>query len=194
MEPTRPSSGAIIVAEARGSFGRVRRPTGVTESDMTSFTNRTVVVMLTLCAYACSRGRVGDRVRIDEIVAVEPGMNYAQVVGRMGVPFQMESELPEHVERGVRIVGEMVPTSDPNGAHVLLTYSESGGWLTGYPMVWVHLINGRVDEVYVKWYFAGRPFFGDDEGIYGYSTRHARWQNSAKLRAAFARGSQAVRQ
>ena len=159
----------------------------------TGFWNRTLVVMLTVFACACSQGRIGDRVTIDTIVAVQPGMSYAQVVGAMGVPFQMESELPPHVEHGVRMQGEMVPTSDPGGAHVLLTYSEPGGWLATYPMVWVHLRDGKVSEIYVKRYPAGGPFLGDDEGIYGYSTDQPRWQKSAELRAAFARRTQPVR-
>jgi hypothetical protein len=145
----------------------------------------TIAILAALASLGCGRGQhLSTGVTAERVLQLRPGMTYAEVVNIVGEPFEMERELPPHKEGSVTVVGRKEPTYDPNGSHVTLTYSRRVGGVWSYPMLWVHLRAGRVDEVYAKRYF----MFGvDDEGIYGYSTGKRPWGDAGRLRETFGR-------
>ena len=120
----------------------------------------------------------------DRVLQLRPDMTYAEVVQVIGEPLAMERELPEHKEGSTIVVGREEPPNDPNGNHVTLTYSRPVRGVWSYPMLWIHLRSGRVDEIYAKRYFM---FGADDQGIYGYSKGRPPWADAGRLREAFGR-------
>jgi hypothetical protein len=131
------------------------------------------VIALT-CA-SCAPGRdLGSRVDADRVLALRPGMTYTDVSDLLGKPISMEGEMPPHLEDGITVVHRMQPTENPNGPHVLLTYSRPVRWAMTYPMIWVTLEAGKVTEIYVKRYYA---WGFDSDGIYGYSDGQNAWGN-----------------
>jgi hypothetical protein len=131
---------------------------------------------------ACGGADLAPHVTIDGILALRPGMSYEEVVSKIGEPFEMTRELPEHEENGVMVIGREVPILETNEGHVVLIYFRRIKWATHYPMLWVHLRDGHVDEIYAK-----RHDFMDSTGIYGYSRREERWGSADTLRQVFPR-------
>ena len=114
--------------------------------------------LLALAASIAILGCVGTRhdlgraVTRDKIRAVRIGMTRGQVEQLLGQPFDEAQEEP---------------------GHVVLTYSRRPFGARFYPMLWVHIRNGKVDEVYAKRY--GLWVIDDDIGIYGLSDG-ANWE------------------
>lgn len=89
--------------------------------------------------------RLAEGVTIEAIRAVESGMTEEEVIAILGGP-----------------VGRAPSVNHPDA--ITLTYSKPAYFAKWYPMLWVHLRNDRVFEVYAKRYIA----WGSDEvGVYG---------------------------
>lgn len=83
----------------------------------------------------------------------------------------------------LRLLGEPFRSRfDPTLGRTSLEYARAPRFARSYPMLWVHLKDGKVAEVYAKKYV----WWGlDDEGIYG-ATDDGAWE-SAAFEAAFRR-------
>ena len=66
-----------------------------------------------------------------------------------------------------RILGAPFSEAQEEPGHVVLTYSRRPFGARFYPMLWVHLHDGNVGEIYAKRY--GLWVIDDDIGIYGLS-------------------------
>lgn len=87
----------------------------------------------------------GPLVTKQHIRAVHIGMSRTEVEQMLGVPLTVES--------------------DPADRHVVLTYTRRPTGVRYFPMLWVHMSDDRVREVYVKRY--GFWLMDDDIGVYG---------------------------
>jgi SmpA/OmlA family protein len=107
-----------------------------------------LVLTASIAVSACvGTGRdLGTQVTRDHVRAVRLGMTRAEVEQLLGQPFDEKQEEP---------------------GHIVLTYSRRPVASRFYPMLWVHLRNGKVGEVYAKRY--GLWVIDDDIGIYGLS-------------------------
>jgi hypothetical protein len=66
-----------------------------------------------------------------------------------------------------RVLGTPLAEEQEEPGHLVLTYSRPPFAARFYPMLWVHLRDGKVAEVYAKRY--GFWVIDDDIGIYGLS-------------------------
>ena len=89
--------------------------------------------------------RLAEGVTVEAIRAVKNGMTEEEVVAILGVPFERAPSV-NHLDT------------------ITLTYSKPAYFAQWYPMLWVHLRNDRVFEVYAKRYIV---WGSDDVGIYG---------------------------
>ena len=104
-----------------------------------------VLVTLYILPACTGTGRdLGPQVTRDHVRAVRVGMTRTETETLLGAPFKEDIVEPGHVE---------------------LTYSRPPFGSRYHPMLWVHLRNGKVAEVYAKRY--GFFFIDDDIGIYG---------------------------
>ncbi len=116
-----------------------------------------------LGAVVSSRTGLAPGVTRDGIRAVRLGMTREEVEAILGPP--MSSERTPYRERGVT-----------------LTYSRPVPFARWYPMLWVHLREGRVISVYAKRYI----LWGiDDIGVYGLGAE-GRWEGT-EFQATFQR-------
>jgi len=122
-----------------------------------------VIAAAMITMAACSGADLAPGVTIDGILALRPGMSYEDVVRTIGKPFEMTRELPEHLENGRPVIGREVPTVQTDQGHVVLIYFRRMKWVTQYPMLWVHLRDGYVEDIYAK-----RHDLVDSTGIYGF--------------------------
>lgn len=97
--------------------------------------------------------RLAESVTVESIRAVQNGMTEEEVVAILGNP----------VERTPSV-------SYPDA--ITLTYSRPAYFAKWYPMLWVHLRNDSVVEVYAKRYIG---WGGDDIGVYG-TGNDRRWE------------------
>jgi len=102
---------------------------------------------VTLSACADAGRDLGAQVTRDAIRSIRVGMTRADVEGILGAPFSEDQE-----ELG----------------DVVLTYSRRPFGARFYPMLWVHLRDGKVGSVYAKRY--GLVVIDDDIGIYNLSS------------------------
>lgn len=101
------------------------------------------------CAGCIGTGRdVGPLVTRANIQAIQLGMDRNEVEALLGSPFSVETE---------------------RNGDLLLIYSRRPLGVRWYPMLSVHLRDGKVAEVYAKRY--GLLVFDDDIGIYVLSNR-----------------------
>lgn len=114
---------------------------------------RIVISLFILCIFIIAIGwrvthggsRLAEGVTVEAIRAVKNGMTEEEVVVILGYP----------VERAPSV-------NYPDA--IMLTYSKPAYFANWYPMLWVHLRNGKVFEVYAKRYI---NWGTDDVGIYG---------------------------
>jgi hypothetical protein len=119
---------------------------------------RTVVVWSLLLASGIFAGGCGGRADLSSplidassIRRVQLGMTESEVVSILGQPFSVEGR-----------------TDEPR--HRVMNFScPAGGYW--YPMLWVHLRDGRVNEVYAKRYEGW-----DDASVYSL-TSERRWES-----------------
>jgi hypothetical protein len=141
------------------------------------------VLAATMSLAGCGGADLASHVTVDGILALRRGMSYEQVVSKIGEPFEMERELPPHQENGLTVVGRQVPTVQTGEGHVVLIYFRRMRWVTRYPMLWVHLRDGHVNEIYAK-----RHDLVDSTGIYGYGPNDKEpWGTAEALRQVFPR-------
>ncbi len=114
-------------------------------------------------AVATSRTGLAPGVTRDGIRAVRIGMTREEVEAILGPP--MSSERTPYRERGVT-----------------LTYSRPMSFARWYPMLWIHLLEGRVISVYAKRYILWGM---DDIGVYGLGAE-GRWE-AREFEATFQR-------
>lgn len=92
-------------------------------------------------------------VTCDRIRSLKLGMTRVDIEHVLGQPFREDTEIP---------------------GRVVLHYSREVAYARSYPMLWIHLQNDRLVEVYAKRYF----LWGlDDEAVYLLSDR-GRWEIS----------------
>lgn len=99
--------------------------------------------------------RLAEGVTVEAIRAVQNGMTEEQVVAILGGP----------VERAPSV-------NYPDA--ITLTYSKPAYFAKWYPMLWIHLRNGRVSDVYAKRYI---DWGIDDVGVYG-AGNDRQWETS----------------
>jgi hypothetical protein len=110
---------------------------------------------LSVC-WLCRGGQdLSSAVTAERIKAVRVGMSQAEVVACLGEP--KEVYWSEWVGSQRRLT---------------LQFSQPVAGVRWYPMLWVHLQNGTVAEVYAKRYVL---WGADDEGVYGLDEQ-GRWE------------------
>jgi hypothetical protein len=96
---------------------------------------------------------LAGNVNVLNIRKIRLGMTQAQVIELLGEPFSVEKKSIEYWP--------------PNS--FVMHYSRPGQRARWYPMLWIHLKDDKVEEVYAKRYI----FWGvDDEGVYLLDGRH----------------------
>ena len=105
------------------------------------------------------------QVTVQNIRRIELGMTRQQVEEILGHPISVESKPPAFYGRGAEV----------------LIYFRRLSLPFSYPMLWVHLRDGKVEEVYAK-----RHNLVDSDGVYGLSAR-MRWE-SPQLSTTFPSG------
>ncbi len=124
---------------------------------------RIVISLFILCIFVIAIGwrithrvsRLAEGITVESIRAVQNGMTEEEVVAILGNP----------VERAPSV-------SYPDA--ITLTYSRPAYFAKWYPMLWVHLRNDSVVEVYAKRYIG---WGGDDIGVYG-TGNDRRWETN----------------
>lgn len=122
---------------------------------------RIVISLFMLCIFIIAIGwrvthggsRLAEGVTVEAIRAVQNGMSEEEVITILGEP-----------------VAYTRPVHYPDT--ITLTYSKPAYFARWYPMLWVHLRNGKVVEVYAKRYI---DWGSDDVGVYGIGDDH-RWE------------------
>lgn len=97
--------------------------------------------------------RLAEGVTVESIRAVENGMTEEEVVAILGNPI------------------ERAPSVNYPDA-ITLTYSKPAYFAKWYPMLWIHLRNDRVVDIYAKRYI---DWGTDDIGVYGTGNDH-QWE------------------
>ncbi len=99
--------------------------------------------------------RLAEGVTVEAIRIVQSGMTEEEVVAILGEPL------------------ERAPLVNYPDA-ITLTYSKPAYFAKWYPMLWIHLRNGRVFDVYAKRYI---DWGIDDVGVYG-TGNDRQWETS----------------
>lgn len=123
------------------------------------------------CEY---RGGLAPEVTPARILSLKPGMTYYQVVEVIGEPIAARKKLD---------LGQMAPTTEVERGPVILDYARPVPWASSHPMLWIHLQDGVVVDIYAKRGGFGTP---GDEGVYGYSL-HGRWGGGEEFHKLFSR-------
>jgi hypothetical protein len=125
------------------------------------FTFVAVIGACTLAQIAClARSNIGPAITVENIRAIRIGMSRQDVERFLGVPLHVEAD------NATRTTTERVDT---------LVYFRRLPPPLAYPMLWVHLRDGKVAEVYAK-----RHGLFDSWGVYGRSAAR-QWETAEFL-------------
>jgi len=164
--------------------GRVQKFGDIGPAKVAVSTRRVAVpCLMALACAACTAGAdLPAGVTADRVLMLRPGMTYEEVTTIVGPPVRMETELPRHREGSMDVVHRQVPTANPFGDRVVLTFSRPVRFAMSYPMLWVTLEKGRVTDIYAKRYDAWGL---DSEGVYWYREGKDPWGGGADFRELF---------
>ncbi len=131
---------------------------------------RTVIPLFILCILIIAIGwrvthggsRLAEGVTVEAIRAVQNGMTEGEVVAILGEPL------------------ERAPSVNYPDA-ITLTYSKPAYFAKWYPMLWIHLRNGRVFDVHAKRYI---DWGIDDVGVYG-TGNDRQWEETSLFEQTF---------
>ena len=116
-----------------------------------------VLISLTVVLGSCGRSRLAGKVTTTSVREIKYGMSKDEVLKILGHPFSIEP-------RSIQYYGRNAYT---------MNYSQPIEYARWYPMLWIHLKNNKVVEVYAKRYI----MFGvDDEGVYGLDDKR-QWES-----------------
>ena len=106
---------------------------------------------------ACfSQATIGPQVTVENIRQVKIGMSRSEVEDLLGSALAVEQEDPKFYGAGAE----------------LMVYSSRLPMPMEYPMLWVHLRDGKVEQVYAK-----RHHIADSWGVYGI-TKSRQWETT----------------
>jgi hypothetical protein len=126
--------------------------------------NFVVLISLTVVLGSCGRSRLAGKVSTTTIRQIKYGMSKDEVIKILGHPFSIEPCSFEYY-----------------GANAFtMNYSQPIEYARWYPMLWIHLKNNKVVEVYAKRYIM---FGADDKGVYGLDDKR-NWE-SAEFETTF---------
>ncbi len=119
-----------------------------------------IVLILLVCIYFLffrSGANLSGNVTRDKIKKIEIDMTEEQATAILGQPYSLEPYIQEHLGQ----------------QSFVMVYSKPVPWARWYPMLWIHLDDNSVTEVYAKRYV----LWGfDDKGVYGL-TKEKKWEN-----------------
>jgi hypothetical protein len=121
------------------------------------------ILILLVCYFLFFRNsdsNLSGNVTIDRIKKIEIGMTEEQTVNILGQPYSIE---PYNIQKNL------------GRRSFVMVYSKSVPGVMWYPMLWIHLENKLVTEVYAKRY--GCWGF-DDKGVYGL-TKGKKWETES---------------
>ena len=111
----------------------------------------TITLVSNGCRTFFGDARLSSQVTVESIQQIELGMTQKQAIDLLGAPLDTRRDVDRN--------------------RFTLQFSKPVPGARWYPMLWVHLEDGRVIEVYAKRYILWGV---DDEGVYGL-TQDRRW-------------------
>ena len=114
------------------------------------------LVVLTGCSV--SKAGLAPSATSEAILSLKDGMTYDQILERIGPP--LEKRLSSDLSVGGVVYRRGSSVQDPSRGDVVLMYSRPLGLFRAYPMLWVHLKDGKLFYVNAKVYDgAGRDSY-----------------------------------
>jgi SmpA/OmlA family protein len=116
-----------------------------------------LLLATTVVAAGCfSQASIGPQVTVERIRQVKIGMSRSEVERLLGTPSTVQEGSHFHgTDAELMVYSRRVPI-----------------WVMRYPMLWVHLRDGKVDEVYAK-----QHYVLDSAGVYG-NTSSGQWETA----------------